>query len=314
MENKKVKNILFTCAGGSAPIYFAKKMKRTYNIFLADASDHSIVPHLGFPFQKIPFGTSPQYLKAIDALVKKWKIDCIIPGADEELPAVKQYSVTNKAVIAVVPSYAFIESCLDKKRLMQELDRLHISRLLPFNKKKDVRYPAVAKPIFGRGSRGVHIIKNSKELDGYLKLYNVKFNDILVQPYIGGDEYTISVVANNLNRLVGVVPKRVIIKKGITRVAVVESNDVIREVCEKVTALMQPAGPCNVQLKLYKGRAFIFEINPRLSTTAVLTDRAFGNEIALYLKHFDCNRITARPKIKENMCLFRHEENTFKVI
>ena len=71
----------------------------------------------------------------------------------------------------------------------------------------------MVKPIYGRGSREMHITKNARELDGYFKLYNKKFNDVVAQPYIGGDEYTVSVIANNLNKIIGIVPKKIILKR-----------------------------------------------------------------------------------------------------
>ena len=195
---------------------------------------------------------------------------------------------------------------------MKALAKEGISKLLPFKNQRDVVYPAVAKPNRGRGSREVHVIKNQGEMTGYLKLYGKKWSDLLVQPYIGGDEYTVSVVQNNLNVTIGIVPKLVISKRGITRVAVSEDNKEIKKVCEEIIKTFSPRGPFNVQLKVWKGKVYIFEINPRLSTTTVLTDKVFGNEVELYVSSYNQEHLKRLPKMKKGVYLYRYEENVFR--
>lgn len=309
---KKKLNLLLTCASASGPIYQAKTLEARYGIFLVDGSSYGLASHLHWPYARVPFGNEPGYSQAIEKLVKKWKIDCIVPGADEELLPIRKLS-SELGILSVIPqSEAFIALCLNKKELMKALHRENISSLLPYKRKRGVKFPAVAKPISGRGSREVHVIKTHKELDGYLNLYGKKFEDVLVQPYIDGEEYTVSVIVNNLNKIIGIVPKRVIEKRGITRAAVSENNSQIMYMCEAIVKAFEPRGPFNVQLKLKKGKAYIFEINPRLSTTLVLTDKAFGNETDLFIKYFDKSEIKKPPMLKAGVSLYRYEENVFK--
>jgi carbamoyl-phosphate synthase large subunit len=310
---KKIKNLLITCAGGSSPIYFANKMKQKFNIFLVDGSNQTVAPYLGFPFKKVPFGNDPSYSNEIESIIKKWNIDCIVPGSDAELLSIKRICLQNNSLLAIIPSANFIVLCLNKKKLMETLAKFGISHLMPFKDKKQVRYPAFAKPIFGRGSRQAHKIDNQRQLEGYLKLYNKKFNEVLVQPYIEGEEYTVSVIVNNLNKIIGIVPKKIILKKGITKAAVTEYNPLIDNIGKKIVDKFKPNGPFNIQLKVHNNRVYIFEINPRLSTTAVLTDKAFGNEIELYIKYYNQNRIITPPSLKENIFLFRFDENYFRM-
>ncbi len=305
------KNILITCAGGGGPIFLARELGKSHNVFLVDGGDQNAGPHLGFPFQKIPFGNSPEFSKAIKNLVEKWKIDCLVPGADEELLPVAKILEENPKLMGTVPSADFISLCLNKKRLMEELSKDGISNLLGFKEKKDVVYPAIIKPIFGRGSRQFHIIKNADEMEGYLKLYGEKFEDVLCQPYIEGVEYTVSVIVNNKNKLIGIVPKRIIEKRGITRSAVSEYSQIINDVSRAIVEKYNPKGLFNIQLKIFKGVVYIFEINPRLSTTSVLTDKSFGNEVELYMKYYDEETIINPPKLKEKIFLYRYDENIF---
>jgi carbamoyl-phosphate synthase large subunit len=307
----KVKNILFTCAAGGSPIFFARSMQKTYNFFFADAGDQNAAPHLGIPFHKIPFGNSPAFPGEIEALIKKWNIDCVVPGTNRELPALIELAKNNQELLMVMPSAEFIHLCIDKKRLMNELAEAHISFLLPYKTKGKVVYPAIAKPVSGEGSRQFHVVKTPEQLEGYLNLYDAKFEDILVQPYIEGAEYTISVIVNNRNKIVGVVPKRVIEKRGITRAAVSEHNELLEKLCTDIVAKYNPRGPFNVQLKLFAGKGYVFEINPRLSTTSVLSDRAFGNEVELYIKYHNAEEIKNPPELKSGVYLSRYGKKVF---
>ena len=307
---QKRANILMTCAGGSATIYLANALKRAFNIFLVDASDQSVAPLLRFPFRVVPLGNSVDYIPEMKKLIREWDIDCIVPGADEELEPLMSLG-RESDVIVVSPRSDFIRLCLNKKDLMTALDEHGISSLKPFADPDSVAYPAVAKPVNGRGSRGVHIVRDRTQLDGYLKLYGKPFSDVLVQRHVAGDEYTVSVIVNNRNRLIGIVPKKIILKRGITRAAVSEQNGIIESACRKIIEAFSPCGPFNVQLKLWNGVVYIFEINPRLSTTAVLTDRSFGNEVALFLRYHDQATVRCRRLMKEGVRLYRYEENVF---
>jgi carbamoyl-phosphate synthase large subunit len=126
-----------------------------------------------------------------------------------------------------------------------------------------------------------------------------------------GVEYTVSVIVNDTNTILGIVPKRVIEKRGITRAAVAERNLAIERACRKVVSALEPRGLFNVQLKLVEGKVYIFEINPRLSTTVVLTDKAFGNEVELYLDHQGKTHVKGLPRMKKGVSLYRYEENVF---
>ena len=310
MKKKKL-NVLITCAGGSASLYYAKHLKKSYGIFLADASEKTIARFQGFPFVQIPFGNDKRFFSVLDQLVKRWKIDVILPGADEELIPVSQYCEKHPCVTGIIPREDFIKLCLNKTRLMQVLDKEKISHLLPFKSVSQIRYPAIVKPVYGRGSKGVHRVTNASALRGYLALYGKRFSDVLVQPHIEGVEWTVSVIVNDQNQLIGIVPKRIIEKRGITRVAVTEKNRVIEKLCKQLVERFQPAGPFNVQLKMFKGVPYVFEINPRLSTSSVLTDVAFGNELDLFVKARGQKRLTRVPKMKTGVFLYRYEENVF---
>ncbi len=295
-----MKNILVTSAGGAGAMDLAKTLATRYAVFLADASDAVHEQYPNFPFQKIPFGSDPGYKAAVKALITQSKIDCVFPGSDDELLPCSELRDDGRAA-CVTPSSTFIAACLDKKNLMTVLHAKNISHLPPFASAEAVTYPAFAKPIRGRGSRGIHKLERPEQLEGYLKLFNTPFDKILVHPFAGGQEYTVSVIVNNKNKIIGIVPKIVLEKRGLTLAAITERNATIEKTCQRIVDEMNPCGPFNVQMMLDHNECFVFEINPRLSSTAVLTEKAFGNEVDLYIRYFDQEIINDAPQMKEGV-------------
>ena len=80
-------------------------------------------------------------------------------------------------------------------------------------------------------------------------------------------------------RTLAVVPKEVVTKRGITMIGVTRRVESIELLCATIQDRLRADGPFNVQLILDDdGRPFVFEINPRFSTTVGLTMAAGVNE------------------------------------
>lgn len=292
-------NILITSAGGAGIADLAESLIPEHVVYLVDAKAETVnLPPL--PFRQVPIASDSSYESTLSALIKEWNIDYVVPGHDAELIPVRKLCDTI-GVRCISPTLAFTKTCLYKKILMEVLDEKGISHLPSFTSIDDVSYPAFAKPIQGSGSKQAHRIDTLEQMQGYLSLYNVDFNDILVQPLAMGQEYTVSVIVNNLNKVIGIVPKCVHEKRGLTMHATSEENQVIEQSCMEIVENMRPCGPFNVQLIIQDKNCCIFEINPRLSSTALLTEKAFGSEISLYIRYFDVERIDSTPNLKTGL-------------
>jgi carbamoyl-phosphate synthase large subunit len=305
------KRILITCAGGTGPQYLANKLKINHEVFLTDMSEQNYGAHMGLPFFKVPAVSSADYIPTVQRIIEDNGVNVVVANSDDEVRVLKKLCSKLPDVICVAPDQSFIDLCLDKRDITEKLYEEGISALKVYDIKDDIEFPVAMKPNKASGSRGFHIVKNKKQLEGYFLLYECEEEDVIIQPYIEGVEYTVSVVVNNLNKVIGIVPKRIIHKRGITRAAVTEQNEIIKTACLEIVNTFKPRGPINVQLKLLDENVYIFEINPRLSTTVVLTDKAFGNEVELFLQYFDCEEIEGAPSLKEGVYLYRYDENFF---
>ncbi len=61
---------------------------------------------------------------------------------------------------------------------------------------KDIGLPCVVKPLTAGSSSGVFIVQNTEELDKAIKSIFLEDDELLVEAYIKGDEYTVAVLGN----------------------------------------------------------------------------------------------------------------------
>ena len=172
----------------------------------------------------------------------------------------------------------------NKFDLMNKLNQLEISitkSYISSNFNWQIPPPVFLKPNIGRGSRGIKKVFSKSQYQIY-KEENFRKGDILIQPIFSGIEYTVGVLSNTNNKIISISPKRIIRKNGITINAVTENNTIIDKLAIEITKHLEPRGPFNIQLFVTKeNRPIVFEINPRFSTTLVLSIEAGIDEVDL---------------------------------
>jgi len=275
--------VLLTGAGGAAlPIMMERLRKEGYRVLAADMDPHAVGLYIANSGFVIPGGKSPAFLPAIRRLCLQEKVDVIVPLVDEELIAVLE--LEEDGIIVLLPNLEFVATCLDKFLLMKQLQSAGIhapATRLASNGPGEMSFPLVVKPRTGRGSRGLGIVNTEDELVIFLSASSYTRNELILQEYIDGLEFTVSVVVWRDGEVQAVVPKEIISKRGITHIAVTRRNPKIEELCRKIQKHLRADGPFNVQLRIDQntGEPLPFEINPRFSTTISLTIAAGIDEL-----------------------------------
>jgi len=284
--------VLITGAGGGGTIELIKSLKKLggYRIIATDANKYSG----GFAFADksylVPFATDKKYQTLISNIVRLEKPHFIIPLVDEEIMIFHEIIAHNEfnGISLLSPSKMFCALALDKWETYRNLFKANLPT--PYtciaDDVDDDIYPAVVKPRFGRGSREIAYLSDSKDLKSYINENNRKPDDYIVQEKMAGKEYTVSVVVGLDGVILAVVPKEVLIKRGITLAGVTRKNAKIEKLCYNIQDLMNANGPINVQLFLQEdGIPRVTEINPRYSTTVALTLAAGINEVDVVIRH-----------------------------
>ena len=157
----------------------------------------------------------------------------------------------------------------------------------------------LVKPRQSYSSRGIKKIQDRLTFDYYKQLLGDQF---MAQRIIGDDDHEYTAAAfgyGDGSASEPIVLKRRLSFEGSTLTAEVVDSKIIEDSIRRLTKLLKPVGPTNFQYRIENNKAFLLEINPRVSSSTSMR-YAFGfNEaemaIEFYLNH---NRIE-HPIIKK---------------
>jgi carbamoyl-phosphate synthase large subunit len=183
-----------------------------------------------------------------------------------------------------------LHTFLDKENTMVYLDSIQVKRpksYLP-NDIKSFKYPLVVKPKNSSGSKNIFLCKNLEEVKSAL----VFVKDPIIQEYIPDveGEYTVGVFAENGNDIRTVAFRRRLSPGGGTSWCEVYFDSKLIQICETVARSIELDGSINVQLRKNDGEYYVFEINPRFSSTVHIRSKLGFKDVLWSLKGSDGNK------------------------
>lgn len=315
MAKATADTILISGAGGAATPNIIRILRQEcgYRVVAIDANPNAQYVVDADAFYAVPRGDAPGFIPTLADIIERERCQWLVPLVDEEVLAFHHVAPLTGAWV-VAPMRAFCLMALDKWLTAQRLTEA----ALPAPKSwlgtqiSQVEYPAIAKPRIGHGSRGFARIPNNKIL--LTHLIGEDLNGTIIQECLKGTEYTVSVVVGHDGTVLAVVPKEVIEKRGITMVGITRENYGIDILCRAIQDRLKANGPFNVQLIVGEdGIPRIFEINPRLSTTSILTMAAGVNEIDLFIRHAKGEDV-GQSKFKADLRMVRHYNHRFEEV
>lgn len=269
--------------------------------FMSDA--HEVLPEID----------SKLYVSRLFDIVEKHKIEILMPSSGYDI---YQYSDNKEKLLKlgalpVVSDKKTMERCRDK---MQTFNYLSEKFDLPFTTldyKKTSRFPLIAKPRYGKGSKGLVKIDNEKELK-YVQTKKDKDN-LIFQEYLPGTEYTIDVLSDLECEPIIAVPRiRLETKAGISTMGKIVKDENISDTCKSIAKCLKIRGPCCIQMKESKeGILKIVEVNPRMGGGTFFTTLAGANFPAMILDMVNGKKLKI-PKISEITIVRYFEEIVLK--
>ena len=132
---------------------------------------------------------------------------------------------------------------------------------------------------------------------------------MIIQKYIDGVEYTVSVVLWRDGIIQAVVPKEIICKRGITKLAITRRNQLIKQLCYKIQEKLHADGPFNLQLIIDKntGIPYPIEINPRFSSTVYMRHKLGFTDVLWSLNDF-FNEPIKLKEVSKGTTLVRYQD------
>lgn len=202
----------------------------------------------------------------------------------------------NLGALPVVSDKKTMERCRDKMQTFNYLSKKFDLPFTTLDYKKTSRFPLIAKPRYGKGSKGIVKIDNEKEL----KYVQIKKDNLIFQEYLPGTEYTIDVLSDLECEPIIAVPRiRLETKAGISTMGKIVKDENISDTCKSIAKYLKIRGPCCIQMKESKeGILKIVEVNPRLGGGTFFTTLAGANFPAMILDMVNGKKLKI-PKISE---------------
>jgi len=151
--------------------------------------------------------------------------------------------------------------------------------------------PLLMKPRHGSGGIGMALLQDKTDFDYWRAKAPENF---MVQRVVGSDdqEYTVSVFGYGDGRATrAAILRRTLGPVGATWWAeTVASCPPIEQMTQTLTRLLQPEGPTNYQFRLEGDKAFLLEINPRISASTSLRAHLGVNESRMCIEHYLLHR------------------------
>lgn len=340
-------NILMTGAGSPGFPGILKSLKqvkeRKIKIIGTDMKKEVAGFYLADKHYVVPPGDSPNYINTIKKIVKKEKIDIVLPLTTNELiPLSKNKDEIEKLGTKVLVSdYENLVVAINKAKTYQILSdsRIPIPKFKVIRNLEDFvetakflgypNNPICIKPPISHGSIGFRIInpnvnrfelyskyKPDNSFTTYEEMISIlkeaeKFPELILMEYLPGEEYSVDILAYRGKTLIVVPRLRVMTRAGITHIGIVVKNKKLRKLSEMIIKILNLSYNINLQFKNSSNKEpKLIEINPRVSGTIVASVAAGANLPYLAIKLALGEKFKI-PKIKYNTKIFRFLEEVF---
>jgi carbamoyl-phosphate synthase large subunit len=299
----KVSNSTILVPGASAPaaintIKSLKMVKYPVRIVSSDTNPISAGFYMSDAHELLPEIESKSYLSRLFEIITKHKISILMPSSGYDIYHYSKYKkkLLKLGALPVVSDVMTMEICRDKMQTYHHLSKKFDLPLTTLDSKNLEGFPLIAKPRYGKGSKGIVKIENPMDL----RYIQSKQNGFIFQEYLPGTEYTIDVLSDlNGEPLIAVPRIRVQTKAGISTVGKIIKDENISETCKSIAKYLKIKGPCCIQMKeSNEGTLKLVEVNPRLGGGTIFTALAGANFPAMILDMAMGKRIKI-PRISE---------------
>lgn len=296
---KKKICILLTSVGGELAPQLINCFKKTkvfskIKIVGVDIKKNVLAKYFLDKYYQVPLTSSKTYIKKIKKIIKKEKVNLILPGSDEESLLIAQNLEQKKNITIANSSFKTLKVLSNKIETYKKLEKHGIltplwfeiknakelkNKIKLFNKKK-INY--CLKPSISRGGRDVFIINNklktkyyfqsSREIHlnqkiffkDYLNKFKKKFPVIIMEKLIE-PVYDLDILSKN-GKLITTIVRRRINSALPNEGHLILKNNYLQKLAAKLSKIFNLNYLHDCDLMLDKNKKFkILEINPRPS-------------------------------------------------
>ncbi len=290
--------VMITCGGGGLSPFLTNQLKnnsrhKDLKIVVVDYNKNAIGKYFCDKFEQVPFGNSKKYIPFIIKLIKKYKIDLIIPASDEEALQLSKNKDKIEKLKTKITSINYNELRIISSKVKTYKTLSNYGFVFPkwleirnindlkqgINDFLKLKKNFVIKPSSSRGGRNITLVKiNSLKGKFFKKKKNKFLNEILLKykgiyPLIISEElfepiFDLDLLSWNGKFLKGVVRRRVDPSDPNAGNIIVKNKKIIDQ-GKKIAKLFNLSWlyDCDFMLDK-KGNPVLIEMNPRMSGSA----------------------------------------------
>lgn len=210
--------------------------------------------------------TSSNYMDSLMQLVEKEHIDLVIPSSEPELRTLHASNfLDSERGLFLTANQKAMEIGFDKYKTAKFLDEHGLphpwTQIAAHGTPQE--FPCILKSRTGCGSKDVRILVEKD----YNRSVPYNEDDIFQELIEGVDaEYTCGLFRSSSGEIRTIILRRKL-RGGLTGSGVVEMNPVIEKLLRTIAVYLDLQGSINIQLRLRASVPYVFEINPRFSST-----------------------------------------------
>ena len=267
-------NILILSSGTRNKVieYFKKELCKKGKVIVTDCSPLAPTLYIADKYYIVPRIDHPDYLEIILAICKKENIKGIFSLIDPELSLIarNKQKFIDLEVMPFVSEYDQIEICFNKYEFYKKCQSIDIPTVRSyidideFKKdfsNKEISFPVFVKPYNGSCSINIQKIESMNDLEFNMK----KYDNLIIQEYMNGNEYGVDVYVDMLSHeIVSVfIKKKLLMRAGETDKSVSVKNEKLLNLVMRFVEAMQFIGQIDIDVFEVDGEFYISEVNPR---------------------------------------------------
>ncbi|PCJ89771.1 MAG: hypothetical protein COA57_01040 [Flavobacteriales bacterium] len=309
--------ILVTAVGAELSFAVIKAIQCSqlnYNLIGCDIYKDVVGKYWCDQFENVPPAKNEdEYIQKIVEIVKKNKVEILIPIADIEffvLSKLKQEFKEKYGCHILVNSDQEIQRFSDKWQAFEwyKKNEIPTPETVLCHKIEDIKksihgwsFPCIIKPRTGGGSRHIYTCYSKNDIEIFLPVVPEPIIQQYIDP-IRNEEFTAGTYRTADNKVHVIVLRRTL-KFGMTNTAETIGNQELEAFCKDVILKTNLIGSNNIQFRNGKEGPKVIEINPRFSGTTGIRANFGFNDVEMWITEaLNLGKVNP-PKIKKGKVL-----------
>lgn len=295
-------SIVSSCRLAKIPLYTIGFGSNSYAMGMYDCDDFVMTPSI----------YDINYIQTLLDICINRNVDILVPGLDDEIDFLsKERNLFIQSGIKVLlPDQALVDVCRDKKKMYEYFSQYcdyfiktyTIEELSDDEVLKGAKFPLIAKPLGGRGSKGITILQTPNQLSTISANYIIQeiafphSNDLNHETYTNSisksinpqiSEISIQLVADNNGRIIGRMKSYNKLSQGVPIEILPFDDPVVWDVINQIMPYIMALGfkgPLNIQGRMTDEGFKIFEMNCRFTGITGLRAIMGFNEVEECIK------------------------------